>query len=87
MIKKNSFDLFAVFEHASIMAVVFEWAGVTENCSAEDFKNVIKLMRKSGLKLYEQKSGNKWHESIQSDDQLMARKGANLFWSKISPKS
>ena len=69
------------------MAVVFEWAGVTENCSAEDFKNVIKLMRKSGLKLYEQKSGNKWNESIQSDDQLMARKGANLFWSKISPKS
>ena len=77
----------AVFEHSSIKAVAFEWLGVSENCSAEDFNKVLVLMRKNGLKLYQQSRKGIWSESSKSDDQLLEWKGANLFWSKVSPRS
>jgi len=78
-----------VFGHPSIKSVIFEWAGVSDNCSADDFKKVLNLMRQNGLKLYQRRqSGGKWQFDEASnvpDDKLLAAKGANLFWSKVYP--
>jgi len=82
-----------VFEHPSIESVIFEWFGVSENCSAEDFKRVLKLLKANGLKPYlsapdrndPKRYYGHWSDaSDMSDDQIMDKKGANLFWSKIN---
>jgi len=73
-----------VFEHPSTKSVIFEWAGTSENCSADDFKRVLNLLRKNGFKLYQ--LIGKWTDASHvPDDKLLTTKGANLFWSKISP--
>ena len=64
--------------------MIFEWAGTSENCSADDFKKVLNLLRQNGFKLYQLK-GHWMDASNVPDDKLLATKGANLFWSKVAP--
>jgi len=74
-----------VFEHSSTKSVIFEWAGINENCSKDDFKKVLNLLQKNGFKLY-QFSGRQWIDASNVPaDELLEQKGANLFWSKVSP--
>ena len=81
-------NIISVFGHPSIKSVIFEWAGVNDNCPADDFKKVLDLMRQNGLKLYRQHQypqGKFEDASNVPDDELLMAKGVNLFWSKISP--
>jgi len=78
-----------VFAHPTIKSVIFEWAGESDNCSADDFRKVLNLLRQNGLTLYQQRwSAFKWefdNATNVSDDELLKWKGVNLFWSKVSP--
>ena len=80
---------FSVFAHPTIKSVIFEWAGESDNCSADDFRKVLNLLRQNGLTLYQQRwSAFKWefdNASNVPDDELLKWKGVNLFWSKVSP--
>ena len=83
------FFIFAVFESPLLQSVVFEWTGVNKNCTADDFKKVLSLLKQNGFKLYKWKRfRQKWGDaSLMSDEDLVRRSGANLFWSKTPPQT
>ena len=72
-----------VFEEPSVKSVIFEWAGLSNNCNEQEFKRVLQLLRKNGFKLYLLSNRDLKPSDSLPDDQLMEMKGPNFFWTRI----
>ena len=72
-----------VFEQPSVKSVIFEWAGLSNNCNEQEFKEVLQLLRKNGFKLYLLSNREFKASDSVPDDKLMAMKGPNFFWTRI----